>query len=169
MPTLKQKRAFQLITENYSSNNPKPIGQILTGAGYSISTTKQPDRAVVSTKGFQELLKEAGVTDEKISQVMSEGLAAIKPLFKNNNATGNVEQIGEVPDHAIRHKYLETAIKVKGYSVEPNLPKGNTYIQNNINPSAPSAKELAEETLKLLMEKTKRPVDNTPQQIEKDS
>lgn len=64
------------------------------------------------------------------------------------------------PDFAIRHKYMETAIKVAGFVKELDTPAGNTYNtfiqQNNLNPNAPEAKELVETTLNTLMEQMQR-------------
>ena len=142
--TQKQRRLLQLITENLSSTGkPKSMQKLMVEAGYSKGTAKQP-AVITETKSFQTLLNEAGVTDQKISKVMNEGLEA------SDAKTGK-------PNHSIRHRYLETAVKVKGYGQEK--PSGNTYNtfiqQNNMNPNEISAKKLVDNTLEQLMAQTK--------------
>ncbi len=63
------------------------------------------------------------IPDDKLHEVMMEGLEAGKTIFKNNNSTGQVEEVGYEPDYAVRHKYLDTALKMKGaYSDEATKP-----------------------------------------------
>lgn len=162
MATQKQTVAAQKVLENLGNNEPKPIGEILRESGYADNTADTPSN-VTESKGFIQILEDAGVTDDKISRILNEGLEASKPVYKNNNATKTIEHVGDVPDFAIRHKYLETAVKVKGYSTE-KPPAGdiyNTFIQqNNINPNTPEAKELVDNTLDYLMEQTKWKTSN---------
>lgn len=72
------------------------------------------------------------------------------------------------PDGKLQLDALKLAYAIKGKmaAADDGRGQGNTYNnfvqQNNININAPKARELADETLKLLMEKTKRKVvDNT--------
>ena len=51
---------------------------------------------------FSDFLEEAGVTDKLLQQKLMEGLNADKSFLEM-----------EVPDFAVRHKYLETALKLK--------------------------------------------------------
>lgn len=143
-PSLKQRTAAKNILLNHKSKKPKSVAKILVESGYSknqaIASTQ-----VTTSRGFIMALEQAGVTDNKISKIMNEGLDALKD--------------GE-PDHAIRHKYMETAIKVKGYTTPEEAPSNNTYNtfiqQNSINPNAPEAKQLVDDTLAFLMDKTRR-------------
>jgi len=142
-PTARQKKAAQKILENTRSDKPKPVGELLVEAGYAPSTATVPSD-ITQSKGFIQVLEEAGVTDIKLAKVAKEGLSATK---------------GGEPDYAVRHKYLETGVKLKGHM---NAESGsgdtyNTFIgQNTINPNAPTAKEIVESTLDNLMKKTKR-------------
>ncbi len=54
-PTLKQKRAFELI--HNPSENIRSMGEGLRKAGYSEETSKAPQR-VTETKGWQQLMEE---------------------------------------------------------------------------------------------------------------
>lgn len=55
-------------------------------------------------EAFLKAMEKAGITDERLSQVMDEGLKASRPI-----APGV-----EIPDHSIRHKFMDSAVKVKG-------------------------------------------------------
>lgn len=70
------------------------------------------------------------IPEEKLLTVLKEGLDAGKSIYKNNNSTGEVEEVGYEADYAVRHKYLDTGLKLKGF-----YPKeGNqTNVQVNIN------------------------------------
>lgn len=79
---------------------------------------------------FGDLMEEAGLTDNVLNNKLAEGLDANKQLatrvvFKKDAptsqsahelppATGMTDDFIEVPDFAVRHKYLETALKLKG-------------------------------------------------------
>lgn len=57
-------------------------------------------------------LQNSGVTRRKTYDVMYEGLGATREF---RNIAENGEEIVEVvPDHLVRHKYMETALKVFG-------------------------------------------------------
>jgi len=62
------------------------------------------------------------IPDELLEKVHLEGLNAGKRVFKNNNETGEIEDLGVEPDYAIRHKYLDSGYKLKGsYAAEKNI------------------------------------------------
>lgn len=75
---------------------------------------------------YEDFLEEAGITDKLLQDKIMDGLDATKPisaLIIANTETGvlktkdNEGQI-EVADYAIRHKYLETALKLKKRLIE---------------------------------------------------
>lgn len=70
-------------------------------AGYSAATAKTPQK-LTESRGYKLLLIEAGLSDDRLAQTLSEGLDA------SRGDTG-------IPDHATRLKYLETALRLKGY------------------------------------------------------
>ena len=65
------------------------------------------------------------IPEDKLHTVLMEGLEAGKHIYKNNNESGEIEDMGVEPDYAVRHKYLDTALKLKGEyptdSSQPNL------------------------------------------------
>lgn len=67
---------------------------------------------------------EEALPDELLAQVHKEGLFATKPNYSSTKdpVTGVAEKIDEEPDYAVRHKYLDTAYKLKGnYAPEKSI------------------------------------------------
>lgn len=81
------------------------------------------------------------IPDELLERVHLEGLEASKEVWKNNNESGEIEKVSEEPDYAVRHKYLDSAYKLKGaYAPEKSV---NLNIEANI--ADPRSQELAQE------------------------
>lgn len=122
-PRPRIKKVFQKVLEN----NGKSVSKAMEGI-YPESTRKNPQQ-ITRSKGWNILLKRE-IKDEKLVNVLNEGLDAGKKIFRNNNETKEIEEVGYDADYATRHKYLETGLKLKGY-----YPKeGNqTAIQINVN------------------------------------
>lgn len=136
-PTPQQRKTAENLVENSRKPHPDSLGKVLVDSGYSENTAIKPHQ-VLESKGFQQALIEAGVTDEKLSQVLTEGLAA--------------EGKDGTPDHATRHRFLETGIKVKGY-IQPGADPITPPIQNNTFNIISG--ETVEDFTKMIMEKTK--------------
>lgn len=92
MATIKQKKAVKKIIENHGN-----VSKGMEEAGYEKNTAHNP-KNLTNSKGWQELMKEH-LSDKKLSKVHDEGLKA--------------ERDGKA-DHPTRHKYLDTAYKLKG-------------------------------------------------------
>lgn len=152
MATVKQRRAAEAYIANGGNG-----AKALRDANYDESTVINSHK-VTKSKGFIEVLEEAGITDVKLSKVMDEGLGATRAVVMGTKSDESFVDIQ--PDYAVRHKYLETAIKVKGHissEKDYGATTYNTFIQNNhLNPNTPEAKELVDATLEMLMSKTKR-------------
>ena len=106
------------------------------------------DRESAAQIGFENLRKldytdfmeAAGVTDHLLQQKLFEGLSATKQIGARKivqgartgheikvDATTDVDDFIDVEDYAIRHKYLETALKLKKRltdAKDPILPEG---------------------------------------------
>lgn len=75
---------------------------------------------------IDELLEENGISDQALMQVLKEGLRAVKQISARIILRKNAVEFGttgklpgtddfiEVEDMAVRHRYLETALKLKG-------------------------------------------------------
>lgn len=80
-----------------------------------------------------DLMDAMGLTDQKLMVKLDEGLEAQRSIaaIAGTEANGGTTDFVDVPDYAVRHKYLDTALKLKG-----KYPKENqTNIQiNNVLP-----------------------------------
>ena len=124
LPTIKQKKAFERVMENHGN-----ISKSMREAGYSEVTAKNP-KNLTKSPVWEEMINEY-LPDELLLKVQVEGLGAtvIKTSFS--------EPDKEVKDFPTRHRYLETALKIKGHLKEKIEHGGNitlnTLIQVNEN------------------------------------
>lgn len=100
MATNKQLKAIDNLVGNGGN-----VTKAMKDAGYSDKTAHTPSK-LTESKAFVELMANA-ITDAKLIKVIDEGLTANKTFAVD-------ESVVDVPDHATRHKFLETALKVKG-------------------------------------------------------
>lgn len=115
MATLRQKKAAKEVVENGGI-----VSRAMVKAGYSPKTAKNPDK-LTKSKGWAELL-EKYLPDKKLAKVHEEGLGATfeKAMITGRDQDGNPEyEYISKPDFNARHKYLETAYKIKGKTLEP--------------------------------------------------
>jgi hypothetical protein len=101
---------------------------------------------------YSYFLEEAGITDKLLQEKIMEGLDAtrtVSAVKTSRNATADSTDFVDVPDFLTRHKYLETALKLKKRLLdkmnnEDDLPDlrfdlyGNTII--NVNPTPTETK-----------------------------
>ena len=114
MATKRQLQAIDNLVENGGN-----VSKAMRDAGYSEMTAKTPQK-LTESKAFNELMSEA-ITDAKLIKVIDDGLTANRTFTEDGDTI-------DVPDHAIRHKFLETALKVKGaFKTDAT---GNTFIFN---------------------------------------
>lgn len=98
MATLKQKKLVKKISENLRKpGKTKPMGKLMREAGYSKSQSEHP-KSIVTSKSFIDLLDQAGATDEVMAAQLTRG----------------IKKKGEKYfDYIVRHKYLESGLKLK--------------------------------------------------------
>lgn len=101
-PTIKQKIAFERVMENRGN-----ISKSMREAGYSEATAKNPKNLTTSL-AWDDMVKEF-LPDDLLIKVQVEGLGAttVKSSFSEPDKV--------VKDYSVRHKYLETALKIKGH------------------------------------------------------
>lgn len=126
--TVKQRKFIKYYLE---SGN---VSQSALKAGYAFRQTGGDtlSKAVVQ-EAFEMLMEKQGITDEKLNQVLANGLEATKVIgylhqYKKKGKKGKIEKIQpdeiisseflDVPDMPTRHKYMETAYKLKGRAKE---------------------------------------------------
>jgi hypothetical protein len=103
---LKHKKLLKYMSENVGIS----MSQAMKDLGYAESYANSPDK-VKKTKSWKKLMKQF-LPDSKLVKVANEGLEAF--MVK----TSLTEPDRTLPDFAVRHKYLETALKMKGKLIE---------------------------------------------------
>lgn len=105
MPTIKQKQVFEKVVKGSS------ISKAMKEVGYAKSTSKRTNK-ITRTNGWNELL-EKHISDDKLTKVLEDGLEADRSFGEDTQ-----------PDYAVRHKYLETGLKLKSKFPDPKLNIG---------------------------------------------
>ena len=106
MATERQRKALAKVLENGGN-----VSKAMKESGYSDAMAKNPHKLTQSL-AFQHYMQEAGVTDESLVSVLKGGLNA------NKVTTAGDSSVDVQPDHPTRHKFLETALKIKGIGKE---------------------------------------------------
>lgn len=102
----KQRIAAREIAVNHRS-----ASEAMRIAGYSPQTITKPSNMTRSAS-FIALMDKIGITDERLSRKLDEGLEATKAVVMGAKSEDSFVDIQ--PDYAVRHKYLETGLRLKG-------------------------------------------------------
>lgn len=111
--TLKQSKWLKLYLDNGNA----------TESAFQVYDCKNRDVARnigsenLSKLSFSDFLEEAGVTDKLLQEKLMDGLNANKSFMEM-----------EMPDMPTRHKYLETALKLKRKLSDQNVTNNETKI-----------------------------------------
>jgi hypothetical protein len=114
--TQKQIKAARYMVEN-GGNASKAMIQ----AGYSPNTAKTPQK-LTGSENFKQLWRDM-LPDDLLLKTHFEGLQACRYEL------GKKGEKVQVPDLTTRHKYLETAYKIKGYFNAGDV----NIVNNNLN------------------------------------
>jgi hypothetical protein len=104
-PTLKQRKAISNLVANGGN-----VAQAMRAAGYSEAMARNPQK-LTESEYVQTLMQEVGLTDKDAFQQLKDGLQANKTVVmgKDDDSFVDIQ-----PDHATRHKYLETHLRLRG-------------------------------------------------------
>lgn len=120
MATLKQKKAIKNTVENGGN-----VTKAMLDAGYLPTTVNNP-KNLTGSKAWLELMPKK-LSDEVLLKVHKAGLEAYHEVAQitDRDKDGNpVYTYFKKPDFHARHKYLETAYKIKGrYNETPEMNK----------------------------------------------
>lgn len=89
-------------------------------AGYAHNTAIHASKNLEKRRSFKDFLTQNGIDDDKIVEVLKDGLNATKKvsIYYEKDAEGESKETGyevdEVPDHPTRHKFLDTALELRG-------------------------------------------------------
>ena len=109
--TIKQRKFIKLYLE---------LGNA-TEAAFRVYDCKNRDSAKqigyenLTKLDYSDLMEEAGITDKLLQQKLLEGLDSNRTIsaVKGTSANSGTTDFIDVPDFMVRHKYLETALKLK--------------------------------------------------------
>lgn len=115
-PKERVKKVFKKVVENGGN-----VSKSMREEGYSKNTAKNPKK-ITESKGWKQLMEEY-LPDDLLAEVHLEGLQATKlqgvggmVLDLEKKEMGHTDL--QVPDYQTRHKYLDTAYKIKGKMTE---------------------------------------------------
>jgi len=132
--------------------------QAAIDAGYSQKSAdclayQTLQKATVQT-AFQKILEKQGITDEKLGEVLAEGLDATKVIACNviapnaegmKDANSMTKDFIDVPDFIARHKFLDTALKLKRH-----YPAEQVEVDTTIEDISAKAAQYEREAMELL-------------------
>lgn len=101
------------------------VSKAMLDAGYSPATAKTPQK-LTESKAFEQELEELGGSNRTMAEVLVEGLKANKTIVMGKDSNESFVDIQ--PDYMARHKYLETALRVKGIGQKSDVTSNN-FIQ----------------------------------------
>lgn len=107
--TRRQRKLLKALPES------KTLSEAMLKAGYSLTTAGTPG-IIMNTPSFKALA-EKYLPDDLLLKIHKEGLEANRVISANivhGEADEGTNDFIEVPDHAVRHKFLDTAYKLKG-------------------------------------------------------
>lgn len=149
MPTSKQKRAFKEVLKGST------ISSAMVKAGYS-KTTASTTGKLTNSDGWKVLVDKF-LPDKDLVKVHKEGLMATtkKPHLIDRDDKGRpIYDYVPEDDYSIRHKYLETAYKIKGKIKNEDTPNVSTIINVQVNKNTLNIINNAEKQLEEEMRKS---------------
>lgn len=91
------------IGGKHGTDNPEKVASVIAAENLAKPSIQNAIKSIAEQ-----------IPDDELIKVHKEGLQADKKVFKNNNATGEIEEVASEPDFAVRYKYLDSAYKLKG-------------------------------------------------------
>ena len=142
--TVKERKLVKGIAEGKTKKqaaidakySPRSAGSIAS------ETLRKPDVQAALVKA----LDNAGVTDERIAEVITDGLKANRVISARvvhsrphsiedgeQEADERTDDFVEVPDHATRHRFVETVIDVKGSKAAKQVTVRDQTLEDLLN------------------------------------
>lgn len=156
MATENQKAVFKRVHNRVIKGEKVSISKEMRGI-YGKSFSNQPSR-LTESDGWKELMDKY-LPDKTLAKVHKEGLGAIKKEHKivDRDDDGKpIYDFVDVDDYATRHKYLDTAYKLKG----SYAPEKKANINLNVEINNKESQTLIDE-----YEEKLRKLNETPQNI----
>jgi predicted transcriptional regulator len=126
-PETKKMRALSLyrgLQENGGSQT-----KLAKKLGITRQAVSQQIKEPYIKSVMSQLLDKAGVNDKFIATKIKEGCEAKKLVYVENGDAEHGEKAREYDDdYATRHRYIETALKVKGHLVAEVSPTNQNHL-----------------------------------------
>lgn len=139
-PTANQIAVALKVVEKLKKGERIKMGPIMREVGYADTCADHPKLALTGTEAWQDLMEEY-LPDLKLMQVHAEGLDATRtisasvvvksndPTVKNKQANARDVDFIDVPDYAVRHRYMETGYRLKGRLKDVVIDNSKQIIQ----------------------------------------
>ena len=134
MPRYTQETAkakAKILTKLYAENNLNQ-SRVAEKEGVTRAAINQRFKQPIVKKTFAEMMDKAGMSDAYLRKKIKEGLEATRVVGYLNNKVDGVQKVSdefvEVPDMHCRHKYLTTALEVKGIIKYNGNGKGGNQV-----------------------------------------
>ena len=88
----------------------------------SKASAKQIGYAILTKVDLKTIMDAKGLTNDNLMNHVVEGLE--KPVKVTADGI-------ETPDYGVRHRYLETSLRLRGHGLNSDKDKGDTYVQKN--------------------------------------
>lgn len=109
--TIKEKKFVKALIEN-EGNATKAALEAYDTKNYQSAATIGKEN--LKKLQISDLMDKMGLTDDHMVKVLKEGMNAKRELgAETDPKTGKLKRRRSIPDHAIRHKFLETGLKLK--------------------------------------------------------
>jgi hypothetical protein len=99
-------------------------------AGFSPKTAESQASQTLAKPNVREAflaaMDKAGITDDRLAKVMDEGLKANRAVV-GTDATGKTMDFMDVPDHSTRHKFFDSATKIKGLEAAKKIEAHHSF------------------------------------------
>ena len=125
MVTIKQQKALKELSEVIGKDDDVAIGKIMRKAGYSLSTSKTPQR-LTESKGWKELLERYHLKDRLITLIdkLAKEYESTEKIEDKRSLLGLIDYLTKIQDY-----YPATKIKSLEYKEEVSkvyLPEEET-------------------------------------------
>ena len=94
----------------------KPIAELTEEEEKDYNSAKTMGWENLTKLDYALFLEEAGITDDLLRKTLNDGLVANKTVsarVTGKDADSKTDDFIDVPDNAVRHKYMETALRLK--------------------------------------------------------
>jgi len=121
------------FVKEYIKNGGNATQSALVAYNTNPVSARQIGSETLAKLDMSSIMERNGLTDDYLVTILSEGLIATKQMGAmvqpgdGKDASSATYDFVDVPDYAVRHKYLDTGLKLKGH-MNPEI-----MIQNQIN------------------------------------